>query len=160
MDTIDSENIISEDTKFIMVVAARTIEDVVLVMDELAWREVVADPVVLEEPDVPAPVVDTERRREESLEWAILDEVDEVTDVSSAISLVEKEDVDISREVLAAISRVVETPDLVEVDSLVPNEVVLVANDDATAERGAGVCVVKLEDCERRSLVPVLWAEE
>lgn len=76
------------------------------------------------------------------------------------ISLVVKEDVSILREVLAFVFMAVGTPDWVEVYSLVLDEVVLVANNDATAERDVGDCVVELEECEGWSLVPVLWPEE
>lgn len=83
------------------------------------------------------------------------DEAVEIVSLDCLVSLLEIDDVERAPAVLVVASAIIEEADWTEAESLVLNEVAVIAENDETAESDVGGRVVKLTDFELRLIVEV-----
>jgi hypothetical protein len=87
------------------------------------------------------------------------DEAVEIVSLDCLVSLLETGDVARAVVMLVLVSTIIEDTDCVEAESLVLDDVVVVAENEEITESDVGGRVVKPADCELRSVVPVLMPE-
>lgn len=118
--------------------------------------------VVVEDADVPdvseasiCCLVDDDVPPDVELDMDDEDEAVEIVSLDCLVSLLEIDDVERAPAVLVVASAIIEEADWIEAESLVLNEVAVVAENDETAESDVGGRVVKLTDFELRLIVEV-----
>lgn len=87
------------------------------------------------------------------------DEAVEIVSLDCLVSLLETGNAERAVVMLVVVSTIIEDTDCVEVESLVLDEVIVVAENEEIPESDVGGRVVKPADCVLRSVVPVLMPE-
>jgi hypothetical protein len=87
------------------------------------------------------------------------DEAVEIVSLDCLVSLLETGNAERAVVMLVVVSTIIEDTDCVETESLVLDEVIVVAENEEIPESDVGGWVVKPADCVLRSLVPVLMPE-